>query len=100
MKDKNTQILQLSEEILKNIELSEITLSNVVLKCSRLARLTGNQKAMDLFYYELAGYPKDKNGYVQPEAFELARHANRTFYKKDKSGKSIEYMFPETVAEL
>ena len=39
---KNTvleQALQLSEEILSNIELNEISLSNIALKTSRLARL-------------------------------------------------------------
>lgn len=100
MKDKNGQILELSEDILKNIELNEIPLASIVLKCARLARLTGNQKAMDLFNYELAGYPKNSNGYVVFKAFSLARYANRTFHKKDKFGKTLEYMFPETVAEL
>ncbi len=100
MKDKNIETLQLAEEIVKNIEITEIPLSNIVLKCARLARLTNNQKAMDLFNYELAGYPKDENGYVLPEAFSLARYANRTFQQKDQTGKSLEYMFPQTVAEL
>lgn len=100
MKDKNEETLQLAEEILRNIELSGIPLRNVVLKCARLARLTNNQKAMDLFHYELAGYPKDENGYVLQEAFNLARYANRTFQQKDQTGKSLEYMFPQTVAEL
>jgi len=100
MKDKNTETLQLAEEILRNIELNEIPLRNVVLKCARLAKLTNNQKAMDLFHYELAGYPQDENGYILAEAFNLARYANRIFRQKDKSGKASEYMFPQTVAEL
>ncbi len=100
MKDKNTEILQLAEEVLKNIELNEIPLRNVALKCSRLARFTNNQRAMDLFNYELAGYPQDEKGYILAEAFHLARHANRTFQQKDQTGKSLEYMFPQTVAEL
>lgn len=100
MKDKNIEILQLAEEILRNIELNEIPLRNVVLKCARLARLVKNQRAMDLFHYELAGYPKDDNGHVLYEAFDLARYANRTFRQKDKFGQTKEYMFPETVAEL
>lgn len=99
MKDKNEETLQLSEEILRNIELSEIPLRNVVLKCARLARLTNNQNAMDLFNYELAGYPQDENGFILAEAFNLARYANRTFRQKDQSGNN-EYMFPQTVAEL
>lgn len=57
--DQFEEAQRLSEEILKNIELQEISLSNIVLRCARLARITGNQSAMDLFKYELTGYPKD-----------------------------------------
>lgn len=100
MKDKNSEALQLAEEILKNIELNEMPLRNVVLKCARLARLTDNEQAVELFNYELAGYPKDSNGFVLAEAFSLARFANRTYQEKDKTGNPNEYMFPQTVAEL
>jgi len=100
MKDKDIESLQLAEEILRNMELNQIPLRNVVLKCARLARLTNNQQATDMFYYELVGYPTDSNGYVIPDAFELARYANRTFQEKDKSGQPREYMFPETIATL
>ncbi len=98
--DKTQEILNLSEEILKNIELQEISLSNIVLRCARLARITGNQPAMDLFKYELTGYPTDDQGFVLAEAFQLARYANRTFRQKDKAGIVKEYLFPQTVAEL
>ena len=100
MKEKSEEALKLSEEILKNIELSEIPLQSVVLKCSRLGRLTNNQSAVDLFRYELAGYPQDKNGSILIEAFNLARNVNRVFSQKDKIGVVGEYIFPETVAEL
>jgi hypothetical protein len=98
--DKTEEILNLAEEILKNIELQEISLSNIVLRCARLARITGNQPAMDLFKYELAGYPTDDGGFVLTEAFQIAKYANRTFRQKDKSGVVQEYLFPQTVAEL
>jgi hypothetical protein len=62
--NQTEESLKLAEEILKNIELQEISLSNIVLRCARLARITGNQKAMDLFKYEITGYPKDDQGYV------------------------------------
>lgn len=97
MESKNSEILQLAAEILKNLELGEIPLQNIVLKCARLARFTGNQEAMDLFQYELAGYPKDKSGYILADAFSLARFANRTYYDQEKKS---EFMFPDTVAEL
>lgn len=98
--NQTEETLSLAEEILKNIELQEISLSNIVLRCARLARITGNQNAMDLFKYELTGYPKDDQGYVLADAFQLARYANRSFRQKDKSGIIREYMFPETVSEI
>lgn len=99
MKEKNEESLNLAEEILKNIELNEIPLGNIVLKCARLARLVNNQSAMDWFKYELAGYPKDDNGFILGEAFNLARFANRVFKQKDNE-KITERMFSETVSEL
>lgn len=98
--NQTKEVLMLAEEILKNLELQEISLSNIVLRCARLARITGNQNAMDLFKYELAGYPKDDRGYILSDAFQLAKYANRSFRQKDKTGIAKEYMFPETVAEL
>jgi len=100
MKEKNEEVLNLAEEILRNIELNEIPLQNVALKCARLGRLTNNQSAMNLFQYELAGYPQDNDGLILAEAFSLARYVNRVFSQKDKIGVSREYIFPETVAEL
>ena len=98
--NKSEEILHLVEEILKNIELQEISLSSVVLRCARLARITENQPAIDLFKYESTGYPTDEQGLVLAEAFQLARHANRTFRQKDKTKIVREYLFPQTVAEL
>lgn len=100
MKDRNVEIIELAEEILKNIELGEIPLRNVLLKCARLARLTGMANAINLFAYELLGYPKDDKGLVVFDAFELSRYVNRPFKKKDKLGVEREYIFSETVAEL
>lgn len=99
-KNRNTEILELSEEILKNIELDEIPLKNVLLKCARLARLNGKTDAVNLFNYELNGYPKDESGYILYEAFNLCRLVNRPFKQKDKADVEREYMMVETVAEL
>lgn len=98
--EKTKEILQLSEEILRNIELQEISLSNIAMRCARLARITGNQPAMDLFKFELIGYPTDDTGLVLREAFEIAKYANRRFRKADQAGALKDYIFPQTVAEL
>lgn len=98
--DQTKDFLILAEEIIENIELQEISLSNIVLRCARLARITRNQSAMDLFKYELAGYPIDDQGLVLAEAFKLAKYANRSYHQKDKNGIMQEYIFPETVSEI
>jgi hypothetical protein len=101
MKDKNSEALVLSEEIIKNIELNEVPLRSIVLKCARLARLVNNTNAVDFFKYELAGYPTDDEGRVLYEAFELARLGNRRFRQKDPTdGQMKDYIFPQTVASL
>jgi len=40
--NQTEETLALAEEIIKNIELQEIPLSNIVLRCTRLARITRN----------------------------------------------------------
>jgi hypothetical protein len=97
---KENETLTLAEEILKNIELQEVSLSSIALRCARLARITNNQVAMDLFKFELTGYPKDEKGYILSSAFAIARFANRNYFQKNKAGVNGEYMFPETIAEL
>lgn len=84
------QALQLSEEILANIELSEIPLSNIALKASRLARLLDNFEEQKVFQYEASGYPSTPNG-IPNEIFKLLQKANRTYFEKDKEGKLKEY---------
>lgn len=99
MKNRSEEALNLAEEILKNIELEEISLSSVAMKCLRLARLLGHP-IMKAFQYELSGYPTDEKGSILPEAFNLARIFNRVFYDKDDQGKVKEYMFLKSPAEL
>jgi hypothetical protein len=98
--DKNKEIIELTETILKNIERQEFPLSNIVFRCARLARITNNQAAIDWFKYEQSGYPESPGGGIEARAFELARFGNRTFVKKEKGEQSKEYMFPQTVAEI
>lgn len=47
---------KLSEEILKNFELSELPVSKIILKCLRLCRLLNDEDGILLFTYESSGY--------------------------------------------
>ena len=51
------EALELSAAILKNIEESELPLSNIALKAIRLARLLNDIDFIKIFEYESSGYP-------------------------------------------
>lgn len=89
----------LAEEILSNIELSDIALSAVMLKCARLARLLRDEDRRRVFSYEAGGYPSDPDG-VPAEVFRLARLAGRVYTTKDKNGLHVERMNTSSVETL
>ncbi|MFH0930077.1 MAG: hypothetical protein V1814_02385 [Candidatus Moraniibacteriota bacterium] len=53
---KNKEILQLSEEILSNIEMGDLSLEKIISKCKKLARLRDDYAALKWFTLELHGY--------------------------------------------
>lgn len=79
-----TEALQLSSEILRNIELSEIPLENVALKTGRLARLLNDFDMQNAIEYEVSGYPAFVNGVPSP-IYRLAVIAGREYEKEDSS---------------
>jgi hypothetical protein len=75
------EALELSAEILADIELSRISLTNSALKTSRLARILNQFDAQEIFRYEASGYPTTPDG-VHPNVWRLAELAERTFIEK------------------
>ncbi len=72
--------LLLAEELLQDIELSRLPLSNIALKAARLARLTNDHIAETMMSYEAGGYPSHgQNGQMSPETYQLAVSAGRQF---------------------
>jgi hypothetical protein len=49
------EALQLSDEILKNVELGEIPLASIFLKTARLARLLNDFDMLAICQYEVSG---------------------------------------------
>jgi len=94
-----TEALELSAEILKNVELSELPLANVALKASRLARLINDHDMQRIMEYEAGGYPTQADG-VPPEVWRLAVAAGRRLEQKDSEGNPKEYVYLESIAEL
>jgi hypothetical protein len=94
------EALELSAEILKDIELSTISLSKVALKASRLARLLNQDNPQQIFAFEASGYPKTPNG-VAPEIWRLLELAGRTYDEKDSKSNNIEtFAFLESIEQL
>jgi hypothetical protein len=81
-RDALSEALLLAEEILRNLELGEIPLTQTALKASRLARLLDDNDMEKTLRYEASGYPTDK-GMVPPDAWCLAERAGRTYQHKD-----------------
>jgi hypothetical protein len=94
------EALALSEEVLRNIELSELPLANIALKASRLARLLNEYKFQKIMEYEASGYPGTPEG-VHPDIFALAILAGRGFKEKDaKTGELKDLIYRSSIAEL
>lgn len=92
---------ELSSEILKNFELSEIPVGNIILKCLRLCRLLGDQEGVLLFTFESSGYPITEEGYLTSDAWRISKIAGRRYFQKDaKTNKNSEYASCVLIAEL
>lgn len=97
------EALTLSEEILKNFELSEIPNQQIVLKCLRLARLMNDIEALDWLKQEANGFEKTKEGFMTKLAWKSAALSGRRYFEKieDNGNETIkEYAFTETLAVL
>ena len=90
----------LSGEILRDIELSQVPLSVVVLKALRLARIVNDFEAQQIFEWESGGYPRGATG-VTPEVWAAAVTANRVFYwsKSDKEEQK-QHTYVESIEEM
>ena len=94
------EALTLSEDVLRNIELSELPLANIALKASRLARLLNEYNFQKIMEYEASGYPTTPDG-VHPNIFSLAVIAGRGFKEKDsKTGEVRDLIYRSSIEEL
>ena len=84
------QSLDLSEEILSNIELDNVSLLNITLKTLRLSRFLNDFEMQKVFQYELSGYPTSSNG-IKKEIFALMKKVDRTYSKQDSEGTISEH---------
>ena len=93
-----TEAAQLSEDILRDIELSQIPLYSVALKASRLARLCNDFDYQKIFEYESSGYPYQKGG-IEPDVWRLAKIAGRV-YEEKYEGKDVERAYCYSIESI
>jgi hypothetical protein len=82
------EALALAQEILRNLELSEATLSTIALKATRLARLLNDFDHQLIFEYEAGGYPSEPGG-VPSEAWRLMEISGRVYSEQDDKTKEV-----------
>lgn len=95
-----TEALALSADILRNLELSEISLSTIALKTARLARLLNDFSLQVIMGYEVSGYPRTISG-IHNDIWNLGQIAGRVYEELNKtSNKSEKKMYLSGIEEL
>jgi len=100
-KSNAEEALDLSNELLADLELERIPLSSCIMKAARLARLTGDSEHLSIFEYELSGYPKTPGG-VTAEVWALCKAAGRISLQKEEGeeGKEVEKANIRSIAAI
>jgi len=93
------EALALSEDLLRGIELSELSLTNAALKASRLARLLNDFQFQKIFEYEAGGYPTTPSG-VPDDVWACAKAAGRIHQQKDEKGNVKNLAILESIEQL
>ena len=97
---KKTQALEACEKVINGIEDGEISVSSALLLCKKIARLVNDEEGQEWLGYEYGGYPRDKEGYILHEAWQLAAKHGRSYQSNDKEGNKKEVIFIELCGEL
>jgi hypothetical protein len=94
-----TEALALSSEILQNIELNELPLTDIALKASRLARLLNDTDYENIMQFEVGGYPSTPTG-ITPEVWRLAMLAGRVHEQKDDGVETKSLAYTSSISEF
>lgn len=98
--DALEEALSLAADILKDIELSRISLASTALKASRLARLLNHFDYQSVFQYEASGYPSTPTG-VPNNIWHLIMFSGRTYLDHNPTTKALQqFAFLESVDQL
>lgn len=93
--DKKQRALEISEELLLEIESRKIDDHSVILKCLSIARLISDMDSVEWLQYELGGYPRTESDYIEPNAWNIGEKHGRCYMSDGKK-----YMFSELASEI
>ena len=93
--NKIEKALEACEKVIDGIEDITITTESALLQCSKIARLTNDEENLIWLQYEYGGYPKNNDGRVISDAWNIAYKKGRGYQKDGKL-----YIFTELASEL
>lgn len=98
--NKREQALDACYKVIDGIEDGTVSVSSSLLLCKKIARLVNDQKGQIWLEYEYGGYPRDNDGYIIHEAWQIADNHGRSYQTKDKDGNQTKVIFTELCGEL
>ena len=93
--DKIEKALEACEKVIDRVEDNTITTESALLLCTKIARLTNDEENMIWLQYEYGGYPRNIEGKVIRDAWNIAYKKGRGFQENGNS-----YIFTELASEL
>lgn len=93
--DRTEKVITACETIIEGIENQTITTESALLQCTKIARLLNDEEALIWLQYEFGGYPRDTDGHVKKNAWEIAYKMGRGYTENGKN-----YIFTELASEL
>ena len=100
MSSKREQALEACEKVINGIEDGTISVSSSLLQCKKIARLVNDLEGQEWLGYEYGGYPRDEEGYILQEAWQIAVDHGRSFQDKDVNGNMKTVIFSELCGEI
>jgi len=97
---KRAQALEACDKVINGIEDGTISVSSSLLLCKKIARLVNDLEGQEWLEYEYGGYPRDDNGYILHDAWQIGVNHGRSYQYVDKDGKRSTHIFTELCGEL
>jgi hypothetical protein len=93
---RRAEALELADQLLNDIEMSNIAPMDMARKTSRLARLLDDAEAMTWLRFEVGGYPNS----LTPEATKAAQRSNRILEVEEEGGDEAATVATGTLGQL